>query len=121
MIPNLNLHQLHSFYCVVRHGGLSQALPHLPQRIGQAALSQQILLLEQTVGRKLFHRRPFRLQPAGFLIYERCRAFFESLPRLAREIDSLLQPRLRVAVSDVAYACAISCPSSIARLRPRCR
>ena len=61
----LNIHHLELFYYVARHGGISEAVRHMPYGIQQPAMSSQIIQLEETLGLTLFQRRPFQLLPAG--------------------------------------------------------
>src|ERR1700677_3058512 len=60
----MNVHHLELFYYVAKHGGISEAVRKMPYGIQQSAISSQILQLEETLGLKLFQRRPFNLTPA---------------------------------------------------------
>ena len=57
----MNVHHLELFYYVARYGGISRAVRRMPYGIQQPAVSSQLLLLEQDLGKKLFERIPFRL------------------------------------------------------------
>lgn len=61
----MNIHHLELFYYVATHGGISEAVRHMPYGIQQPAVSSQILQLEDDLGVKLFNRRPFQLTEAG--------------------------------------------------------
>ena len=61
----MNIHHLELFYYVARHGGISEAVRHMPYGIQQPAISGQVGALEDYLGTTLFHRRPFALTPAG--------------------------------------------------------
>jgi DNA-binding transcriptional LysR family regulator len=75
----LNVHHLELFYYVARHGGISEAVRHMPYGIQQPAISAQILQLEDHLGVTLFQRRPFILTPPGEKLYTFIRPFFEGL------------------------------------------
>lgn len=97
--PVLNVHHLELFYYVARAGGISAALETIPYGIQQPAISTQISRLEQSVGRKLFQRRPFALTPTGRHIYQQIAPFFSSLTRLADESRNEAQQHIRLAAS----------------------
>ena len=46
----LNIHHLELFYYVARHGGISQAVRHMPYGIQQPTISSQMSLLEGGLG-----------------------------------------------------------------------
>jgi len=81
----MNIHHLELFYYVARHGGIVPAVRNMPYGIQQPAVSGQIARLEESLGTKLFNRRPFALLPAGKELFEFIRPFFD-------EIDSRLSP-----------------------------
>lgn len=74
MLPNL--HHLELFYYVTKHRGVSAAARRMPYGIQQPAVSAQLLRLEETLGSKLFHRRPFALTAVGRQLYEFIAPFF---------------------------------------------
>ena len=57
----MNIHHLELFYFVARHGGIAAAVRNIPYGIQQPAVSSQIAKLEESLGTKLFQRRPFAL------------------------------------------------------------
>jgi DNA-binding transcriptional LysR family regulator len=61
----MNTHHLELFYFVAKHGGIAGAVRNIPYGIQQPAVSGQIAKLEESLGTKLFQRRPFALSPAG--------------------------------------------------------
>ena len=61
----MNIHHLELFYFVAKHGGIAAAVRNIPYGIQQPAVSGQIAKLEESLGTKLFQRRPFTLSPAG--------------------------------------------------------
>jgi DNA-binding transcriptional LysR family regulator len=75
----LNVHHLELFYYVARHGGISEAVRHMPYGIQQPAVSAQILQLEDHLGVTLFQRRPFALTIPGEKLFTFIRPFFEGL------------------------------------------
>ena len=85
----MNLHWLELFYYVAKHEGITPALAEIPYGIQQPAVSGQIIKLENDLGTVLFRRRPFKLTPAGELLYERTRPFFDNLDNLEKEIKTL--------------------------------
>src|SRR6266480_3004623 len=66
----MNIHHLELFYYVARHGGIVPAVRNMPYGIQQPAVSGQIARLEESLGTKLFNRRPFALLPPGIELYE---------------------------------------------------
>ena len=77
----LNIHHLELFYYVARAGGVTAALRIIPYGIQQPAVSAQLSRLEESLGTRLFHRRPFSLTPAGREIYEHIAPFFGTIGR----------------------------------------
>ncbi len=57
----MNIHHLELFYFVAKHGGIAAAVRNIPYGIQQPAVSGQIAKLEESLGTKLFQRRPFAL------------------------------------------------------------
>ena len=78
----MNIHHLELFYFVAKHGGIAAAVRNIPYGIQQPAVSGQIAKLEESLGTKLFHRRPFALSP-------RRRSFLSSSDRSSRISMSL--------------------------------
>jgi DNA-binding transcriptional LysR family regulator len=66
----MNIHHLELFYFVAKHGGIAAAVRNIPYGIQQPAVSGQIARLEESLGTKLFQRRPFALSPAGVELFE---------------------------------------------------
>src|SRR5947208_12473587 len=62
----MNIHHLELFYFVAKHGGIAAAVRNIPYGIQQPAVSGQIAKLEESLGTKLFQRRPFALSPAAW-------------------------------------------------------
>jgi len=69
----MHLHRIEIFYHVARCRGIAEAARRMPYGIQQPAISEQILLLEEELGVKLFERRPFRLTTHGRYLYEAAR------------------------------------------------
>jgi DNA-binding transcriptional LysR family regulator len=97
----MNIHHLELFYYVARHGGISEAVRHMPYGIQQPAISSQVLQLEEFLGVTLFHRRPFALTPAGEELYQFTKPFFENLGPMADKLRGGETQHLRIAASEI--------------------
>lgn len=95
----LNIHHLELFYHVARAGGITAALRLIPYGIQQPAVSQQMGQLEEAIGAKLFHRRPFSLTPVGREVQDYIAPFFSGLPQLAGKLNGQTRAQLRLAAS----------------------
>ncbi|TCO95708.1 DNA-binding transcriptional LysR family regulator [Chthoniobacter flavus] len=95
----MNVHHLEIFYYVARHGGISEAVRNFPYGIQQPAVSAQILQLEQSLGTRLFQRRPFQLTPAGEQLYAFIRPFFAKVGRIGAEIQDAASTFIRIGAS----------------------
>lgn len=95
----MNIHHLELFYYVARHGGIKEAVRHIPYGIQQPAVSSQVIQLEQFLGVKLFHRRPFELSAAGRQLYEFIQPFFSNLERVAEQIRGGEAQHIRIGAS----------------------
>jgi DNA-binding transcriptional LysR family regulator len=95
----MNVHHLEIFYHVARHGGISEAVRNFPYGIQQPAVSAQVLQLEQSLGTRLFQRRPFRLTPAGERLYAFIRPFFANVGRIGAEILDDASAFVRIGAS----------------------
>ncbi len=95
----LNIHHLELFFYVARAGGITAGLRTMPYGIQQPAVSSQIARLEESIGRRLFERRPFALTAAGRQVYEQIAPFFSSLSGLADRMRQEAQQQLRLAAS----------------------
>ena len=93
----MNVHHLELFYYVAKHGGISEAVRKMPYGIQQPAVSGQILQLEETLGLKLFQRRPFHLTPAGRELYGFVEPFFGRLGETGLRLRGESSQRLRLA------------------------
>ncbi len=106
----MNIHHLELFYFVAKHGGIAAAVRNIPYGIQQPAVSGQIAKLEESLGTKLFQRRPFALSPTGTELFEFIRPFFETLmlsPKgSARTVRRNCESRLRRS------CCTITCRKS---------
>jgi DNA-binding transcriptional LysR family regulator len=69
--------------------------------IQQPAISGQISQLEKTLGRKLFHRRPFGLTPAGARLFDEIQPFFSGLRDLPHQVRGDVAQRLRLAAPGI--------------------
>jgi DNA-binding transcriptional LysR family regulator len=96
----VNVHHLELFFYVAKHGGISSAVRHMPYGIQQPAVSGQILQLEEYLGQKLFHRRPFSLTPAGERLFRFIQPFFENLELVSGELRGHQNKELRLAASS---------------------
>lgn len=98
----MNIHHLELFYYVAKHGGIAAAVRKIPYGIQQPAVSGQIAKLEESLGVKLFDRRPFSLSPAGVDLFAFIQPFFENLGGVADKIRSQSAPHLRIAAPSLA-------------------
>jgi DNA-binding transcriptional LysR family regulator len=97
----MNVHHLELFYYVARHGGIMPAVRNIPYGIQQPAVSSQIGQLEEFLGVKLFHRRPFSLTPEGAKLYEFIRPFFSNLDKIAGEFQGGQARHIRIGASTI--------------------
>lgn len=114
----MNFKQLHSFSRIVELG--SQARAAKSMNISESALSRQISLLEEELGKKLFSRNRAQLVPTAFAEtflseVDRVLTAFEQLPQIARDIADGSRQRLRI-VAIHRLAGAVASPA-IARLQ----
>ena len=96
----MNIHYLELFYYVAKHGGIAGAVRNIPYGIQQPAVSGQIARLEEALGAKLFHRRPFSLLPPGAELYDFIKPFFDDVENVASRIRGASQP-LRIAAPSI--------------------
>ena len=93
----MNIHHLELFYYVAKHGGIASAVRNIPYGIQQPAISGQMAKLEESLGVKLFNRRPFSLSPAGEELFQYVEPFFANMGSVAKKIRSSASPQLRIA------------------------
>jgi DNA-binding transcriptional LysR family regulator len=96
----MNIHHLELFYYVARHGGISEAVRNIPYGIQQPAVSIQVIQLEETLGTKLFNRRPFQLTPEGRKLYEFIEPFFANVEQVAAEITDRAAQFIRLGATN---------------------
>ena len=97
----MNIHHLELFYYVARHGGIAEAVRHMPYGIQQPAISGQVIQLEEFLGATLFQRRPFSLTPQGKELYEFIKPFFDNLAPMADKLRGGVSQHLRLAASEI--------------------
>jgi DNA-binding transcriptional LysR family regulator len=97
----MNIHHLELFYFVAKHGGIAAAVRNIPYGIQQPAVSGQIAKLEESLGTKLFQRRPFALSPTGTELFEFIRPFFENIDVVAERLRQSSSPQLRIAAPAI--------------------
>jgi DNA-binding transcriptional LysR family regulator len=97
----MNIHHLELFYFVAKHGGIAAAVCNIPYGIQQPAVSGQIAKLEESLGTKLFQRRPFALLPAGTELFEFIKPFFDNIGNTAERLRQNSSPQLRVAAPSI--------------------
>ena len=97
----MNIHHLELFYFVAKHGGIAAAVRNIPYGIQQPAVSGQIAKLEESLGTKLFQRRPFALSPTGTELFEFIRPFFENIDVVAERLRQNSSPQLRIAAPAI--------------------
>lgn len=111
----LNTHHLELFYYVARHEGIVNACRHIPYGVQQPAVSAQLIRLEGDLGLTLFHRRPFRLTPAGRELFDFVAPFFGNLKDMEARLRGQSTEKLRiVGLSEVMRDHA---PALLAKLR----
>lgn len=97
----MNIHHLELFYFVAKHGGIAAAVRNIPYGIQQPAVSGQIAKLEESLGTKLFQRRPFALSAAGAEFFEFIKPFFDNIDNAAEKLRQKSSPQLRVAAPSI--------------------
>lgn len=98
----MNIHHLELFYYVARHGGISEAVRHMPYGIQQPAMSSQLIALEEDLGLTLFQRRPFQLTAPGEELFAFIRPFFANLDGVEEKLRSGGKYKhLRVGASEI--------------------
>jgi DNA-binding transcriptional LysR family regulator len=97
----MNVHHLELFYYVARNGGIAGAVRNIPYGIQQPAVSAQIARLEETLGVKLFQRRPFLLTAAGTELFEFIEPFFGKLEVVEKGLRATAEPQLRIAAPSI--------------------
>jgi DNA-binding transcriptional LysR family regulator len=97
----MNIHHLELFYYVAKHGGISEAVRHMPYGIQQPAMSGQIIQLEESLGATLFQRRPFALTPQGKELFEFIAPFFDNLDPVAERIRGRVSEHIRIGASEI--------------------
>jgi DNA-binding transcriptional LysR family regulator len=93
----MNIHHLELFYFVAKHGGIAAAVRNIPYGIQQPAVSGQIARLEESLGVKLFDRRPFALSPPGAELFAFIEPFFARLGEMENKLRAGTAPHLRIA------------------------
>jgi len=111
----MNVHHLELFYFVAKHGGIAAAVRNIPYGIQQPAVSGQIAKLEESLGTKLFRRRPFALSPAGRELFELIKPFFESIDIVSEKLRQNRSPQLRIAAPSIVLHDYV--PALLQRLR----
>jgi DNA-binding transcriptional LysR family regulator len=97
----MNIHHLELFYYVAKHGGISEAVRHMPYGIQQPAISGQIIQLEEFLGVPLFHRRPFALTPPGEELFRFIEPFFGNLESMTQRLQGGTAHHIRIGASEI--------------------
>jgi len=97
----MNIHHLEVFYYVAQHGGISEAVRHMPYGIQQPAISYQLIQLEEFLGVTLFKRRPFSLTVPGKELYDFIRPFFDNLVPMTQKLRGAVSQHVRIAASEI--------------------
>ena len=114
----MNIHYLELFYFVAKHGGIAGAVRNIPYGIQQPAVSGQIAKLEESLGTKLFQRRPFALSPAGMELFDFIRPFFQNIEMVSERLRQNSSPQLRIAAPAVVLHDYL--PQILKRVRQKC-
>jgi DNA-binding transcriptional LysR family regulator len=64
-------------------------------------VSGQIAKLEESLGTKLFQRRPFALSPAGLELFEFIKPFFDNIEIVGEKLRQNRSPQLRIAAPSI--------------------
>src|SRR2546429_1077767 len=97
----MNIHCLERFDHAAGSGGIVTAVRNMPYGIQQPAVSGQIARLEESLGTKVFNRRPFGLLPPGVELYEFIRPFFDEIDHVGEAIRAGSAHQLRVAAPAI--------------------
>ena len=97
----MNIHHLELFYHVAKCRGVSAAARQMPYGIQQPAISAQILQLEDSLGKTLFHRRPFALTQEGETLFKFIEPFFAQLPTMAERLRGGADNSLRISCPEI--------------------
>ncbi len=97
----MNIHHLELFYHVARCRGVSAAARQMPYGIQQPAISAQILQLEDSLGKTLFHRRPFALTPEGEILFAFVEPFFSNVSIIAEKLRGGADTSLRITCPEI--------------------
>jgi len=97
----MNIHHLELFFYVAKHGGITEAVRHIPYGIQQPAVSGQVAQLEEDLGVTLFQRRPFVLTPQGARLFQYIQPFFSNLDNLSAELQGGISQRVRIGASTI--------------------
>src|SRR5437660_6391041 len=97
----MNIHHLELFYFVAKHGGIAAAVRNVPYGIEQPAVSGVIAKLEESLGTKLFQRRPFALSPSGLELFEFIKPFFDNIEIVGEKLRQNRSPQLRIAAPSI--------------------
>ncbi len=89
------------FLRVCEAGGLSAASRFGKTGISQPALSAQMMTLEQHLGKKLFHRKPFELTAEGRIFLEEALRMRARMSLIRDSLADETERPLRIAASDV--------------------
>jgi DNA-binding transcriptional LysR family regulator len=94
----MNLRRLRLFLLLAEEKSFHKAAERA--YLSQPALSQQIQALERELGVKLVERRPFRLTPAGEVLYREGRALLERAEALKERVRRAGRAELRFGVPE---------------------
>lgn len=89
------------FLQVCEAGGLSAASRFGKIGISQPALSAQMMTLEQYLGKKIFHRKPFELTAEGKIFLEEALRMRARMSLIRDSLADETERPLRIAASDV--------------------
>ncbi|MDX6766187.1 MAG: LysR family transcriptional regulator [Candidatus Methylacidiphilales bacterium] len=93
----MNPHHLELFYYVAKHRGIVAACRHIPYGVQQPAVSSQLIKLEESVGARLFERKPFQLTTAGAELFAFISPFFAGLADVESSLKGRVLRQLRLA------------------------
>jgi LysR family transcriptional regulator, carnitine catabolism transcriptional activator len=112
----LKHHQLSSFLAVAEEGSFSKAAQRLA--VSQPALSRTIMMMEETIGARLFDRdtRNVSLTPVGRELRSMARRVVQEIDSLSGELIRFVEGRRgSITVAALPSIAAIILPAAIAR------
>ncbi len=107
----MNIHNLNMFIKIVESGSISKTAEQM--NISQSALSQQLRVMEQEFGARLFERSYQGVIPTntGMIVYNRALEILSSYDRMLAEISDVQNQNkiIHILASPCVYSYALPC------------